>query len=97
MGVCFTPESPYHRRIDIVVTAARNVAATLLYLTGSEYFNRSLRHYARQNGFYLCNHVLARADVYGKRIPQSEIDCRTEEDVFRAMRVQYRKPEERDA
>ena len=61
MGVCKLPESKYklHRRIDIKVYPKDQFGFALLYFTGSDYFNRSMRLFAEQKGYTLSDHGLA--------------------------------------
>lgn len=61
MGVCKLPESKYklHRRIDIKVYPKDQYGFALLYFTGSDYFNRSMRLFAEQKGYTLSDHGLA--------------------------------------
>ena len=56
MGVIKLPETAtsgkrYHRRIDIKVYPAQQYAFALLYFTGSDHFNRSMRYYAKKVGW----------------------------------------------
>jgi len=37
-----------HRRLDLKVYPPEEDAYALLYFTGSDHFNRSMRHYAKQ-------------------------------------------------
>jgi DNA polymerase lambda len=61
MGVCKLSESKYklHRRIDIKVYPKDQFGFALLYFTGSDYFNRSMRLFAEQKGYTLSDHGLA--------------------------------------
>lgn len=52
MGVVRLPGGLY-RRVDILTIPFVNWGAALLYFTGNEVFNRSLRLYARKKGFSL--------------------------------------------
>jgi len=94
MGVSKLPGG-IHRRIDIIVTPHSNYAATLLYFTGSEHFNRRLRLFAKEKGFYLCNHGLAPADAKGKRIGPP-MRTESEKDIFKHLGLEYILPNERD-
>ena len=56
MGVIKLPETAdsgkrYHRRIDIKVYPPEQYAFALLYFTGSDHFNRSMRYYAKKLGW----------------------------------------------
>jgi len=50
MGVCHLPGAPHalHRRIDIKVYPPDQLPFALLYFTGSDLFNRSMRLYAKK-------------------------------------------------
>ena len=50
MGVCRLPNAPLapHRRIDIKVYPPEQLPFALLYFTGSDLFNRSMRLYAKK-------------------------------------------------
>jgi len=113
MGVCKIPNSDKpHRRIDIRVFPKECWGPALLYFTGSDIFNRSMRLWfvglilidirflssfafnrAQKIGYHLGNHELVKTigGEQGERIP-----VKTEEDVFKILGLEYRKPEERD-
>ena len=50
MGICRLDSLP-HRRIDVKVYAPQHYACALLYFTGSDHFNRSMRYYAKKLGW----------------------------------------------
>ena len=89
MGIC-KDESNIHRRIDIKVYNKEEFPFALLYFTGSAYFNRSMRLFARKKGFHLSDKELVDKKT-GKKI-----ECKNEEDIFIKLGVIYRKPEERE-
>lgn len=100
LGVCqLRPELP-HRRIDFQLIARSSWACALLYFTGSGHFNRSMRHYAGTLGMSLSQHALVIRhthkhvkDMHKKGTPVLTL---TEEDVFKALKVPYVPPHERD-
>ena len=51
MGVCKAPKDTYFRRIDIKVYPKEQYGFALLYFTGSDYFNRSMRLFAEKKGY----------------------------------------------
>ena len=61
MGVCKLQNQKFkiHRRIDIKVYPKDQFGFALLYFTGSDYFNRSMRLFAEKKGFTLSDHGLA--------------------------------------
>lgn len=98
MGVCKSKEDTFFRRIDIKVYPKEQYGFALLYFTGSDYFNRSMRLLAEQKGFTLSDHGLAPiGKVSGKKVSKGlQIQCETEEDVFKALGMPFKKPQERD-
>ena len=89
MGIC-KDDNNIHRRIDIKVYNKEEFPFALLYFTGSAYFNRSMRLFARKKGFHLSDKELVDKKT-GKKI-----ECKNEEDIFLKLGVSYRKPEERE-
>ena len=60
MGVCKLEGSDKkNRRIDIKVYPKDQYGFAILYFTGSDYFNRSMRLIAEKKGFTLSDHGLA--------------------------------------
>lgn len=58
-----------HRRIDLKIYPRESFGFALLYFTGSDHFNRSMRLYAQKNGYSLSDHGLARAErVEGEKV-----------------------------
>jgi DNA polymerase/3'-5' exonuclease PolX len=89
MGICRYLNNP-HRRIDIKIYKKENFAFALLYFTGSAYFNRSMRLFARQLGYSLSD--LGLTDLKEGRC----IHIQKEEDIFRFLGVDYKLPSQRD-
>lgn len=93
MGICCLPGG-IHRRIDLRCYPLNEWPCALLYFTGSGHFNRSMRLWARKNGYQLSDHYIVKRyteDLLGDPIP-----VRTEEDVFNILGLDYKRPEERD-
>ncbi len=61
----------------------------LLYLTGSADFNRGMRQEAKRQGLLLSDTALRNADTL------EEIHCDSEEDVFKFIGMEYKRPEDR--
>lgn len=59
MGVCQVEGRERSRRIDIKVYPKEEYGFALLYFTGSDYFNRSMRLYAEKKGYTLSDRGLA--------------------------------------
>ncbi|GAA5988720.1 hypothetical protein JCM11641_005155 [Rhodosporidiobolus odoratus] len=100
-GLCRLPKKGSKmRRIDILGVPHDELAPALIYFTGNDYFNRSLRLKARHLGLRLNQRGLyknvARGDkgvklTEGVRIKGLD----TEEKVFKVLKVTWRPPEER--
>ena len=90
MGICRLNQNSLHRRLDIKVYEKSFFPFAILYFTGSAYFNRSLRLYAKKKGYHLSDKELS------DRITGEKILCYSEEDIFKALSLKYQTPEERD-
>jgi len=100
MGLCrLGPESKV-RRIDILTIPYHQWGAALIYFTGDDIFNRSLRLLARHQGYSLNQRGLFSGvhrdpktqvkDFQGKNIAS-----RTEREIFDILRVPWQEPRER--
>lgn len=100
LGVCKLPgENTKHRRLDIIVVPYNEWACSLLYFTGSDYFNRSMRLLAKNNGMSLSEHSLNTGVVRkgGEKIFEgTPLPVFSEKDVFDYLGLEYREPHERD-
>ena len=113
MTVCRLPARPngaarLHRRLDIKSYPHAALPFALLYFTGSDYFNRSLRAYVAKLNWSLSDHGLTRV-VRGdssrradgsfvgasKEHESHSVVCANEADVLRAIGVPWREPAER--
>lgn len=102
MGVCKLPHTAgaVHRRIDIKVYPRELAAFAILYFTGSDHFNRSMRLYATKKGFHLSDKGLFRATrdsnnvavKVGKMVP-----CSTEREIFEHLGLPFKEPCERNS
>lgn len=93
MGVCRLPGGLF-RRIDLRCYPLNEWPCALLYFTGSGHFNRSMRLWARKNGYQLSDHHLVRRftdDLLG-----DPIAVKSEQDIFRALGLEYKPPEDRE-
>eukprot|EP01136_Pigoraptor_vietnamica_P006136 Opistho-1_new@38685 len=89
LGVYKLPGRPY-RRVDIIVPPITEWAFCVLGWTGSQHFERSIRDLAKKRGFHLSSHGL-------ERLANGEfISCATEREIFDAIGLEYREPEERN-
>ena len=99
MGVCKVQgANALARRIDIKVYPKESFGFALLYFTGSDYFNRSMRLFAVKKGFTLSDHGLAPVSrAGGSKVSKGiGVPCQTEEEVFKALGLPYKTPAERD-
>lgn len=100
LGVCKLPgEDTKHRRLDIIVVPYNEWACSLLYFTGSDYFNRSMRLLAKKNGMSLSEHSLNKGVIRKgseKIFEGTPLPVFTEKDVFDYLGLEYREPQERD-
>ncbi len=101
MGVCKLAASAdgvgrLHRHIDIKVYKPQHFPFAILYFTGSDHFNRSMRYFAKRKGFTLSDTHLARAVRVGKTkvhtMTSTAVKCKTEQDIFSALGLKYIKP-----
>eukprot|EP00347_Sterkiella_histriomuscorum_P009814 403339784 len=91
-GICQL--SPKHkiRRIDLKVYPSDQYGYALLYFTGSGNFNVDMRTQALKQGYTLSDHGMHKiGQKNGKSIP-----ALTEEEVFKALGLEYKAPNERD-
>ena len=71
----------------------------VVYFTGSDQFNRSIRMIALKNGLSLSDHGLSRvvkSDKGKQTMVPENIPCFTEHEVFDVIGINYKSPEERD-
>jgi DNA polymerase/3'-5' exonuclease PolX len=99
MGFCRLPPwcseaSGRNRRLDIKLFAAPHLPFALLYFTGSDHFNRSMRYYAKRMKHTLSESALRSAErVRGVKVSQGKAYfCRSEREVFEAMSLEYVEP-----
>ncbi|GLD99998.1 hypothetical protein PINS_up008726 [Pythium insidiosum] len=99
MGVCQLRRDLPHRRLDIKVYPRRCFGFALLYFTGSDHFNRSMRLFARKKGWSLSDRALKRVVRVrkGTKVEAGEaVVCESEVDVFIALGLEYKDPTERN-
>ena len=100
LGVCKLPgENTKHRRLDIIVVPYNEWACSLMYFTGSDYFNRSMRLLAKKNGMSLSEHSLNTGVIRKgseKIFDGTPLPVFSEKDVFDYLGLEYREPHERD-
>ena len=94
------PEPRTRRRIDIKIYATPQIPFALLYFTGCDSFNRSMRLHAQNRGLLLhdmgLHRTIKRHAVTDAQILQwPSIECHTERCIFKALGLLYKEPEER--
>lgn len=102
MGVCRIPETnAIHRRIDMKVYPTSLFPFALLYFTGSDHFNRSMRLYAKKRGFHLSDKGLVYQEKvrFFPNVPYTIgelIPCRDEREIFDVLKLEYKEPVDRN-
>lgn len=100
-GCCMLPGAakPIWRRIDLLIVPATELGAALIYFTGDDIFNRSIRLLASKKGWRLNQRGLYKDVLRGPgRIKLTEgslIEGADEKKIFAAMGVPWRPPEQR--
>ena len=98
-GASCLPHSTIWRRIDFLLVPWEEMGAALIYFTGNDIFNRSIRLLASKKGMRLNQRGLWR-DVMREdkrqRITQGTlVEGRSEERIFEVLGVPWRAPEHR--
>ncbi|KAI2784841.1 hypothetical protein F4815DRAFT_138231 [Daldinia loculata] len=108
-GCCVLPESafpgpkseyrPIWRRIDILLVPQTELGAALIYFTGNDIFNRSIRLLAQKKGMRLNQRGLFGNVLQGQgNIKVKEgtlLEGRDEKKIFEILGVRWREPHER--
>lgn len=96
LGEGFTPR---WRRIDFLLVPETEYGAALIYFTGNDIFNRSIRLLASRRGMRLNQRGLYREAMRGpQRIKVTEgelVEGRDERRIFEILGVKWREPRER--
>ncbi|QIX01652.1 hypothetical protein AMS68_007169 [Peltaster fructicola] len=99
LGVSRLESSKVHRRLDFLLVPAVELGAAMIYFTGNDIFNRSMRLLASKKGLRLNQHGLWRDVIRGKnreRVTQGTIvEGRDERKIFEILGVPWREPHER--
>ncbi|KAI1416070.1 hypothetical protein F5Y13DRAFT_155988 [Hypoxylon sp. FL1857] len=108
-GCCVLPESefpgpkneyrPIWRRIDLLLVPQSQIGAALIYFTGNDIFNRSIRLLARKKGMRLNQRGLYTDILQGQGSSRmtagSLLEGRDEKKIFAMLGVRWREPHER--
>ncbi|KNE58898.1 hypothetical protein AMAG_04435 [Allomyces macrogynus ATCC 38327] len=100
MGICRVAPTARARRIDLLWVPHDELGASLLYFTGSDVFNRSMRLYAHRKGMSLNQHGLFAnvVRVKGQKLNEgTRIAGADEAEIFEKLGIPYLPPEERNA
>ncbi len=98
-GASALPSSSVWRRIDFLLVPWEELGAALIYFTGNDIFNRSIRLLASRKGMRLNQRGLWRDVIRGQnreRITQgSLVEGHSEKRIFELLDVPWRPPEHR--
>ncbi|KAL2353899.1 polymerase [Cryomyces antarcticus] len=98
-GACALPNSSIWRRIDFLLVPDAELGAALIYFTGNDIFNRSIRLLASRKGMCLNQRGLYADVVRAKgreKIAQGRlVEGSSERAIFEALGVPWREPEMR--
>ncbi|KAI0140928.1 hypothetical protein F4776DRAFT_661754 [Hypoxylon sp. NC0597] len=108
-GCCVLPESafpgskaeyrPIWRRIDLLLVPQTQIGAALIYFTGNDIFNRSIRLLARKKGMRLNQRGLYNDVTRGQRNKRMTegtlLEGHDEKRIFAILGVRWREPHER--
>ena len=98
-GASCLPQSRIWRRIDFLLVPEEELGAALLYFTGNDIFNRSLRLLASRKGMRLNQRGLYKEVLRGyQREKLTEgvlVEGKDEKKIFEALGVPWRPPEHR--
>ncbi|ETI22334.1 hypothetical protein G647_06408 [Cladophialophora carrionii CBS 160.54] len=99
-GASALPDCDMWRRIDFLFVPWEELGAALIYFTGNDLFNRSIRFLARKKGMRLNQHGLCKHVMRGpgrQRINDGTlVESHDERKIFQILGVPYRPPEERN-
>ncbi|CAG8362470.1 unnamed protein product [Penicillium salamii] len=97
-GASALPGSDLWRRIDLLFVPDAEIGAALLYFTGNDVFNRSMRLLARKKGMCLNQRGLYTKVLRGGQVKLNEgrlVESRDERRIFAVLGVPWRPPEHR--
>jgi DNA polymerase IV len=98
-GACCLPGQTQWRRIDFLLVPWAEMGAALIYFTGNDIFNRSMRLLASKKGYRLNQRGLYKDVIRGKnreKIAEGTlVESRDERKIFDILGVPWRPPEHR--
>uniref|UniRef100_A0A060T9I9 DNA polymerase n=1 Tax=Blastobotrys adeninivorans TaxID=409370 RepID=A0A060T9I9_BLAAD len=102
-GASAIEEDPTWRRMDILIVPWAELGAALIYYTGNDIFNRSVRLLAAKKGYRLNQHGIYKDPfantAYGRRPKESPLDlveASSERKIFDLLGLPYLKPTDRN-
>ena len=99
-GASCLPGSTTWRRIDFLLVPWEQMGAALIYFTGNDIFNRSIRLLASKKGMRLSQRGLYRDVLRGpgrEKITEGTlVESKSEEKIFELLGVPWRPPEHRN-
>jgi len=97
MGYIKGPE--HVRRFDMRCVKFSELPAAILYFTGSKAFNTKMRAHALEQGYTLSEYGLCSKKLRGKKLQTRKasdwVKVKSEEDIFKKIKMPYVKPEDR--
>jgi len=98
-GASCLPHSTIWRRLDLLLVPEDEMGAALIYFTGNDIFNRSMRLLASKKGMNLNQRGLYKDVVRGRNREKlnegTPLEGRDEKKIFEILGVPWRTPEER--
>ena len=98
-GASCLPTSAVWRRMDLLLVPEEEMGAALIYFTGNDIFNRSMRLLARKKGMRLNQRGLykdVKRGARGEKLNEGGlVEGRSEKKIFEALGVPWREPHER--
>ncbi|KAF1915139.1 hypothetical protein BDU57DRAFT_557344 [Ampelomyces quisqualis] len=98
-GASCLPGSHVWRRMDFLLVPDEEMGAALIYFTGNDIFNRSIRLLARKKGMRLNQKGLYKDVKRGRRAEKLNegvlVEGRSERKIFEVLGVPWREPHER--
>lgn len=92
------PSSNSYRRVDFLYTSPEEYPFSILYFTGSKFFNTVMRHHALSMGLTMNEHgiyTLKNEDGLKKKGEKVQSTFINEKDIFDYLNMEYKTPEER--
>jgi DNA polymerase IV len=98
-GACVLPGNPIWRRIDFLIVPESEFGAALIYFTGDDIFNRSMRNLSKMKGMRLNQRGLyknvMRCSGGVKLTDGVLVEGADEREIFKILDVPWRPPEQR--